>query len=40
MTLSIRPELNSTADISSLYQQELPTVTEADMRQAVRTLLT
>ena len=39
MTLSIRPELNSTADISSLYQQELPTVTEADMRQAVRTLL-
>ncbi|MBD2392400.1 GTP cyclohydrolase I FolE [Aphanizomenon flos-aquae NRERC-008] len=39
MTLSIRPELNSTADISSLYRQELPTVTEADMRQAVRTLL-
>ncbi|MDB9458484.1 GTP cyclohydrolase I, partial [Dolichospermum circinale CS-545/17] len=39
MTLSIRPELNSTADISSLYQQELPTVTEDDMRQAVRTLL-
>ncbi|MFM5897200.1 MAG: GTP cyclohydrolase I FolE, partial [Dolichospermum sp.] len=39
MTLSIRPELNSTADISSLYRQELPTVTEADMKQAVRTLL-
>ncbi|MFN6181396.1 MAG: GTP cyclohydrolase I FolE [Dolichospermum sp.] len=39
MTLSIRPELNSTAEISSLYRQELPTVTEADMRQAVRTLL-
>ncbi|MDB9455286.1 GTP cyclohydrolase I FolE [Dolichospermum circinale] len=39
MTLSIRPELNSTADISSLYRQELPTVTEDDMRQAVRTLL-
>jgi GTP cyclohydrolase IA len=40
MTLSIRPELTSAADIiSSLSNQQQPTVTEADMMQAVRTLL-
>ncbi|MEI6371650.1 MAG: GTP cyclohydrolase I FolE [Nostocales cyanobacterium ELA608] len=40
MTLSIRPELTSAVDIiSSLSNQQQPTVTEADMMQAVRTLL-
>ena len=40
MTLSIRPELTSAADIiSSLSNQQQPIVTEADMMQAVRTLL-
>ncbi|MTJ08624.1 MULTISPECIES: GTP cyclohydrolase I FolE [unclassified Anabaena] len=40
MTLSIRPNLNSAAQVvSSLSTQQQPTVTEADMRQAVRTLL-
>ncbi|MDD1415939.1 GTP cyclohydrolase I FolE [Dolichospermum sp. ST_con] len=40
MTLSILPELTSAADIiSSLSNQQQPTVTEADMMQAVRTLL-
>ena len=40
MTLSIRPELTSAADIiSSLSNQQQPTVTEADIMQAVRTLL-
>ena len=40
MTLSIRPELTSAADIiSSLSNQQQPTETEADMMQAVRTLL-
>ncbi|MBO1049206.1 MAG: GTP cyclohydrolase I FolE [Dolichospermum sp. DEX182a] len=40
MTLSIRPELTSAADIiSSLSNQQQPTVTEAEMMQAVRTLL-
>ncbi|MBS3030701.1 MAG: GTP cyclohydrolase I FolE (plasmid) [Dolichospermum sp. DET50] len=40
MTLSIRPELTSAADIiSSLSNQQQQTVTEAEMMQAVRTLL-
>ena len=40
MTLSILPELTSAADIiSSLSNQQQPTVTEAEMMQAVRTLL-
>lgn len=40
MTLSIRPELTSAADvISSLSNQQQPTVTDAEMMQAVRTLL-
>jgi GTP cyclohydrolase IA len=40
MTLSIRPDINSAAQVmSSLSTQQLPTVTEADMVQAVRTLL-
>ncbi|MBO1058164.1 MAG: GTP cyclohydrolase I FolE [Dolichospermum sp. JUN01] len=40
MTLSIRPDLTSAADIiSSLSNQQQPTVTEAEMMQAVRTLL-
>ena len=40
MTLSILPELTSAVDIiSSLSNQQQPTVTEADMMQAVRTLL-
>ncbi|WP_066384183.1 MULTISPECIES: GTP cyclohydrolase I FolE [unclassified Anabaena] len=40
MTLSIRPDINSAAQVvPSLSTQQLPTVTEADMMQAVRTLL-
>ncbi|SRR5579883_139666 len=40
MTLSIRPDINSAAQVvSSLSTQHLPTVTEAEMVQAVRTLL-
>jgi GTP cyclohydrolase IA len=40
MTLSIRPDINSAAQlVSSLSTQQLPTVTEAEMMQAVRTLL-
>ncbi|MBD2294118.1 GTP cyclohydrolase I FolE [Anabaena sphaerica FACHB-251] len=40
MTLSIRPDLNSAAQVvSSLSTQQQPTVTEAEMMQAVRTLL-
>jgi GTP cyclohydrolase I len=39
MTLSIRPELTAADVISSLSHQQQPTVTEAEMRQAVRTLL-
>ncbi|MBW4642356.1 MAG: GTP cyclohydrolase I FolE [Goleter apudmare HA4340-LM2] len=40
MTLSISPDLNSAAQVvSSLSTQQLPTVTEAEMMQAVRTLL-
>jgi GTP cyclohydrolase IA len=40
MTLSIRPDINSAAQVvSSLSTQQLPTVTEAEMTQAVRTLL-
>ncbi|MDF5711755.1 MAG: GTP cyclohydrolase I FolE [Nostoc sp. S4] len=40
MTLSIRPNINSAAQmVSSLSTQQLPTVTEAEMAQAVRTLL-
>jgi GTP cyclohydrolase IA len=40
MTLSIRPDINSASQVlSSLSTQQLPTVTEADMVQAVRTLL-
>lgn len=40
MTLSTRPDLNSAAEmVSSLSTQQLPTVTEAEMVQAVRTLL-
>jgi len=40
MTLSIRPDTNSAAQVvSSLSTQHLPTVTEAEMVQAVRTLL-
>lgn len=40
MTLSTRPDINSAAQlVSSLSTQQLPTVTEADMAQAVRTLL-
>ncbi|MBC1223087.1 GTP cyclohydrolase I FolE [Nostoc sp. UCD121] len=40
MTLSIRPDINSAAQVvSSLSTQHLPTVTEAEMAQAVRTLL-
>lgn len=40
MTLSIRPDMNSAAQImSSLSTQQIPTVTEAEMMQAVRTLL-
>lgn len=40
MTLSIRPELTSSEEVlSSLSNQHLPTVTEAEMMQAVRTLL-
>ncbi|MBD2498136.1 MAG: GTP cyclohydrolase I FolE [Nostoc sp. TH1S01] len=40
MTLSIRPDTNSAAQVvSSLPTQQLPTVTEAEMVQAVRTLL-
>ncbi|MBD2449582.1 GTP cyclohydrolase I FolE [Nostoc sp. FACHB-152] len=40
MTLSIHPDMNSAAQVvSSLSTQQLPTVTEAEMMQAVRTLL-
>ncbi|MBW4677371.1 MAG: GTP cyclohydrolase I FolE [Desmonostoc geniculatum HA4340-LM1] len=40
MTLSIRPDINSAAQVvSSLSTQQLPTVTETEMAQAVRTLL-
>jgi GTP cyclohydrolase IA len=40
MTLSIRPDINSAAQVvSSLSTQQLPTVTEIEMMQAVRTLL-
>ncbi|AFZ60539.1 GTP cyclohydrolase I FolE [Anabaena cylindrica FACHB-243] len=40
MTLSIRPDLNSAAQVvSSLSTQQQPIVTEAEMMQAVRTLL-
>ncbi|MUG94519.1 GTP cyclohydrolase I FolE [Scytonema sp. UIC 10036] len=40
MTLSIRPDTNSAAQmLPSLSTQQLPTVTEAEMMQAVRTLL-
>lgn len=40
MTLSTRPDINSAAQmVSSLSTQQLPTVTEAEMVQAVRTLL-
>ena len=40
MTLSIRPDINSAAQVvSSLSTQQLPTVSEAEMAQAVRTLL-
>ncbi|MBW4502667.1 MAG: GTP cyclohydrolase I FolE [Scytonema hyalinum WJT4-NPBG1] len=40
MTLSMRPELTSTSEVlSSLSTQQVPTVTEAEMMQAVRTLL-
>lgn len=39
MTLSIRPELTAADVISSFSNQQQPTVTEADMMQAVRTLL-
>lgn len=40
MTLSIRPDINSAAQlVSSSSTQQLPTVTEAEMAQAVRTLL-
>lgn len=40
MTLSIRPDTNSAAQVvSSLSTQQSPTVTEAEMVQAVRTLL-
>jgi GTP cyclohydrolase I len=40
MTLSIRPDINSAVQVvSSLSTQHLPTVTEAEMAQAVRTLL-
>jgi len=40
MTLSIRPDINFAAQVvSSLSTQQLPTVTEAEMVQAVRTLL-
>jgi GTP cyclohydrolase I len=40
MTLSTRPDINSAAQlISSVSTQQQPTVTEAEMIQAVRTLL-
>ncbi|UKO99693.1 GTP cyclohydrolase I FolE [Nostoc sp. UHCC 0870] len=40
MTLSIRPDINSAAQVvSSLSTKHSPTVTEAEMVQAVRTLL-
>ncbi|MBD2437785.1 GTP cyclohydrolase I FolE [Nostoc sp. FACHB-110] len=40
MTLSIRPDIHSAAQVvSSLPTQQLPKVTEAEMVQAVRTLL-
>jgi GTP cyclohydrolase I len=39
MTLSIRPELTAADIISTFSNQQQPTVTEADMIQAVRTLL-
>jgi GTP cyclohydrolase I len=40
MTLSISPDMNSVAQlVSSISTQQLPTVTEAEMIQAVRTLL-
>ncbi|RUR73936.1 GTP cyclohydrolase 1 [Chlorogloeopsis fritschii PCC 6912] len=40
MTLSIPPELNSASEVlSSLSTQQTPKVTEAEMMQAVRTLL-
>jgi GTP cyclohydrolase I len=40
MTLSIRPELTSPADlISSLFNQQQPTVTDAEIMQALCTLL-
>ncbi|MFM7365753.1 MAG: GTP cyclohydrolase I FolE [Cuspidothrix sp.] len=39
MTLSIRPELTAADIISTFPNQQQPTVTEADMMQAVRTLL-
>jgi len=40
MTLSIHPDINSAAQVvSSLPTQQLPNVTEAEMMQAVRTLL-
>ncbi|NJS16159.1 MAG: GTP cyclohydrolase I FolE, partial [Nostocaceae cyanobacterium CSU_2_110] len=40
MTLSFRPELNSAEQVvSSLSTKQQPNVTEAEMMQAVRTLL-
>ncbi|MEO1378252.1 MAG: GTP cyclohydrolase I, partial [Cyanobacteria bacterium J06635_10] len=40
MTLSFRPELNSAEEVvSSLSTENRPTVTDAEMMQAVRTLL-
>lgn len=40
MTLSIHPDINSAAQVvSSLSTQQLPTVSETEMMQAVRTLL-
>jgi GTP cyclohydrolase I len=39
MTLSIHPDINSAAQVVSSSTQQLPTVTEAEMVQAVRTLL-
>ena len=40
MTLSFRPELNSTEQVvSSLSTQNKPKITDEEMMQAVRTLL-
>lgn len=39
MTLSIRPERNSASEVLSLSTQQHPKVTDAEMMQAVRTLL-